>query len=936
MKLLSAVLFFLTAKLVCGDLYIDKPEDFITFATNVNKGINNYYGESVYITSDLDFEGLDFQPVGLYNDDAGLECTFQGDFDGGGHLVQNVLFQGDSFWSVGFIGVAYGKTTIQNVIVDKNCVFNNSYNGEFSSTSSVVSYAICDDPFMHIKGCVNLGTIIYQGPDQSPILGNVAGYIEDGVKVEDCVGAGVMTSSSDGFFGGVVGYSVGSSDLGYAWINSCFYDVVSFRGTMCGLKGATKLVGSYSYDDAQRLYDPEGRRTTKTLLGELRETSSTLPPIILTLDTTGGAEMKPLYAPVVKRLPTPARVGHSFVGWFAGPDGSTPFEIPGDTMIRANVTAYAGWSANTYYVHFQMGSDRNIEPIGFVYDTQVALPIPSGNREFKQWCLDPVCNNHVQAHEFRMPAYNITVYPLWGPAELDGGLIALIIILAVLFVGAVATVVGIYARVAYVKKHSVPPGMTVLPDGTITLDSGYFLASKVDLSKSTLVKSREKFPIEMDTNALTFGLRHGEFAPLDTPLQMKLTLRNKSQEKRAWEILPESLDKYTLLFNPSSGVLSHNDSVKVTAQITMNCTTLVNSTVPIVTWPSNRNKTGTNSSSNSSSRSSTDSQQQQQQQEQQSAKSHYMLRLKIESEHSVRLDPDDIKLIQPAVGEGSFGTVFKGFYKSQTVAVKVIKNQASPERMEELYDAADIMKNFHSSFLVSLVGVVTFPGKMSLVTEFVPYGTYASIQKRTDITEIFRTRVAYDASKGLRFLHNAGLVHTCLSTGVIYVQSMDIHSSVCCKLGNLRFVRSSAAEEDGEDGNGGNNDDVHEGSSKSHRGSSSGGGGGANVIHSDCSTPSPMSTAPEMLRNRKCTFKTDVFSLGTVFYEIFTGKMPTSKGEVAISADNVKIPNTVPRGIARIIKSCWDKKPSYRPGKSLPIFFLGEKFYFCIFIFSYF
>ena len=921
------VLFIMAAAWVAsGDLHIGTAEEYLNFSARVTSGEASFYGETVYITDDLDFDGLTFDPPGDFEVDQSFWRAFQGSLEGGGHLVQNLRYEGGTRWNVGFVAVAYGNTSIRGFVIDKTCLFNNTYGSEFSCTAGGVAYAIGTLGFMRIESVVNLGGVVYHGPDETPILGSVAGYIQDAVVVKDCVGAGWPLAASVGFVGGVVGYAIGASEYGYSWIINSYYDMDTYRGGVTGLLAVTKVVNASYYDDTQRIYTNDGRRTGRTLLDALAGTA--LSPVVLAFDRGNGTAHK-MYAPVVRRLPVPTRLGYTFVGWYTDPNFTSPFIINNITynpyIYDANITVYAQWRPGMYYVHFQMGGAGAIEPLGFEYLSVVtALPQPEWHRPFKHWCLDFECNTYVSQEGFSMPARNITVYPQWGSAELDSGLIALIIVLVVAFLAAAGAAGTVLARVVYHRRHSAPPGMTVLPDGTITLDSGYLLASKVDLSGSALVKSREKFPLDIDAEALSFGLARGEAAPLDTPLQMKFTLRNKLAGKRAWEILPENFDKYTLLFNPSSGVLSHNDTVRVTAQITMNCTTAVNTTVPIITWISKKNTSQHHKHQQQRAEEVKEKEEEEERfiNHNQDQREHYLMKLKIESENSIRLDPDDIKLIQTSVGEGAFGTVFKGFYKSQTVAVKVVKNQASPERMEELYDAADVMKNFHSIFLVGLVGVVTFPGKMSLVTEFAPYGSYADASKRADhnLPLIFRTRAAYDTAKGLRFLHNAGFAHCCLSTAVVYVFSMDVLASVCCKLGNLRAVRATGSDvsDDVISGNGGD------------EGAGLGVGPGCNSSSGNCETPSPMYTAPELLKCTKHSVKTDVFTLGATLYEMFTGKVPCPeqppdprKPEKALfSADKIRFPNQVPEKVVKLIKKCWSKKPTHRPGKDVLLLLL--------------
>lgn len=74
---------------------------------------------------------------------------------------------------------------------------------------------------------------------------------------------------------------------------------------------------------------------------------------------------------------------------------------------------------------------------------------------------------------------------------------------------------------------------------------------------------------------------------------------------------------------------------------------------------------------------------------------------------STRLDPDEVKLVQPPIGEGSFGTVFRGFYKGQEIAAKVLKNQAWGDKIQELYREIKIMDELRSPFIVNVNNGVT-------------------------------------------------------------------------------------------------------------------------------------------------------------------------------------------------------------------------------------
>ena len=72
---------------------IDSVEDFFAFSSTV--GHSNSYRESlVVLNTDLDFSGYkDFPVVGLIED--GEDAAFEGTFEGNGHVISGVFFEGD-------------------------------------------------------------------------------------------------------------------------------------------------------------------------------------------------------------------------------------------------------------------------------------------------------------------------------------------------------------------------------------------------------------------------------------------------------------------------------------------------------------------------------------------------------------------------------------------------------------------------------------------------------------------------------------------------------------------------------------------------------------------------------------------------------------------------------------------------------------------------
>jgi len=238
-------------------LLIGTAREFIAFAENCSKSADYSVNLKVYLTSDIDFGGVEFIPVG----------TFSGTFYGGYHklenvtnsdkgnlscvfenlthtatverlIVENVNLGDKNAETAGVVGTNYGKVydvSVSGKITGKNNVggvvaVNGRSNTETGDSSDTVNKAtvencknkafvtgetnvggVCGRNTGNILSCENFGEVNGDKTHSSSTVaevGGVAGYSFG--RISDCVNDGkIYGGESSRYVGGIAGLSVG-------------------------------------------------------------------------------------------------------------------------------------------------------------------------------------------------------------------------------------------------------------------------------------------------------------------------------------------------------------------------------------------------------------------------------------------------------------------------------------------------------------------------------------------------------------------------------------------------------------------------------------------------------------------------------------------------------------------------------------------------------
>jgi len=243
-----------------------------------------------------------------------------------------------------------------------------------------------------------------------------------------------------------------------------------------------------------------------------------------------------------------------------------------------------------------------------------------------------------------------------------------------------------------------------------------------------------------------------------------------------------------------------------------------------------------------------------------------------------------------SIGEGASGKVFKGLYRQQEVAVKIITTPNLKNQLEEFKKELEIMKVVKSNYCVKLFGITLEP-KLCMVMEFCENGSlYNLLLKNTSKVDWpLALTFCYDMCHGLFDLHDKKIVHRDFKSLNLLV-TKDYRVRVC----DFGLSRSTSKD-----------------------------------LETFTKLRGTMAyLAPEVFTGTPCTFKSDIFSLGIVLWEFMKvcidHKYEQPYGEYGLSYDfqiivqssmglRPNIPNNTPKPFVDLYLRCVDGSPDARP-----------------------
>ena len=281
---------------------------------------------------------------------------------------------------------------------------------------------------------------------------------------------------------------------------------------------------------------------------------------------------------------------------------------------------------------------------------------------------------------------------------------------------------------------------------------------------SSLPYSNSQFPLKLSSWSINFDKSENQIGSLNEYIQ-EITVLNPTKDVFSFKIFIPTSEKYYLEVEPQFNTLKSNQSCKIIFKLNCSCSTTIEEDIGMVVVDKNGFE-----------------------------KSVSKIKLHLKSENSIYLDPDDLKEDE-CVGGGLFTINYLCDFKGNKVNMKKFReNLEDIKELEEFEKEVEMLDKFRSDYIIHFIGAVSIPKKHCIVTEFPEYGSIRDMMDESTneegIPHQLKVKLMLDASRGIQYLHDNGILHRNIKPENLLVVSLDRNVKVNCKLTDFGSSRN--------------------------------------------------------------------------------------------------------------------------------------------------